>query len=95
VAGPRAASTAPGPLLIVINTLDHGLTTVKGTNVVHVDLVGLTEIARLLGISRQRVDQLLRTDEAFPEPIATLSAGRIWERADIESWARATGRLQD
>lgn len=56
------------------------------------DLVGLAEIGDMLGVSRQRVDQLARTKD-FPEPVATISAGRIWRRADVEAWARATGRL--
>jgi predicted DNA-binding transcriptional regulator AlpA len=56
------------------------------------DLVGVTEIGDLFGVSRQRADQLTRT-ERFPEPVAVLSAGRIWRRADVEAWARATGRL--
>ncbi len=55
------------------------------------DLVGLTEIAEMLGVSPQRVDQLAATD-AFPDPVAEIAAGRIWKRADIEKWARATGR---
>ena len=49
--------------------------------------VGVTEIGNLLGVSRQRADQLTRT-EGFPEPVAVLSAGRIWGRADVEAWAR-------
>jgi prophage regulatory protein len=56
------------------------------------DLVGLTEIAELLGVSRQRVDQLAAGDD-FPEPIAVLAAGRIWNCSDIEAWARRNGRL--
>jgi prophage regulatory protein len=52
---------------------------------------GVTEIGDLLGVSRQRADQLTRT-ERFPEPVAVLSAGRIWRRVDVEDWARATGR---
>jgi predicted DNA-binding transcriptional regulator AlpA len=55
------------------------------------ELVGLTEIAGMLGVSPQRVDQLAAT-EAFPEPVADLAAGRVWKRADIEKWAKATGR---
>lgn len=55
--------------------------------------MGLTEIAEMLGVSRQRIDQLAHTDD-FPEPVAELAAGRIWERADVEAWARATGRLR-
>jgi len=55
------------------------------------DLVGLTEIATMLGVSRQRVGQLADT-EGFPVPVADLAAGRIWTRGDIEKWAKATGR---
>jgi len=55
------------------------------------ELVGVAEVAALLGVSTQRVDQLART-EGFPAPVAVLAAGRIWRRADIERWARRTGR---
>jgi predicted DNA-binding transcriptional regulator AlpA len=55
-------------------------------------LVGLTEIAAQLGLSRQRVHQLSKIED-FPEPVARLSAGLIWEWADVERWARQTGRL--
>jgi predicted DNA-binding transcriptional regulator AlpA len=57
-----------------------------------VDLVSTPEIAVMLGVSRQRVDQLTRM-EGFPEPAAELAIGRVWERADVEAWARETGRL--
>ena len=52
------------------------------------DLMGTTEIARLLGVSRQRVDQLTAVP-GFPEPIATIAAGRIWQREDIVRWNAA------
>ena len=52
----------------------------------------LAEVAELLGVSRQRADQLART-KGFPEPFETLHAGRIWWRKDVERWARQTGRL--
>ncbi|MGH9111591.1 MAG: helix-turn-helix transcriptional regulator [Acidimicrobiales bacterium] len=55
------------------------------------DLVSTPEIAALLGVSRQRVDQLTRTP-GFPEPTASLAIGRVWERSDVEAWARETGR---
>lgn len=58
-----------------------------------VDLVSTPEIAELLGVSRQRVDQLSRTDD-FPAPVADLAIGRVWTRDDVERWARATGRLK-
>lgn len=56
-------------------------------------LMGMHEIAVLLGVSRQRVDELSRTHEAFPQPVARLQSGRIWLRDDIEAWAQQTGRL--
>lgn len=50
-------------------------------------LLGATDVARLLGVSRQRVYQLAeRTD--FPRPVAVLARGRMWERGQIEAWAR-------
>jgi predicted DNA-binding transcriptional regulator AlpA len=58
------------------------------------ELVGSAEIAHLLGISQTRVNQLATTDPKFPAPVADLSAGRIWDRGQIEQWARATGRLR-
>ena len=48
--------------------------------------MGAAEVGALLGVSRQRVNQLLHTD-GFPEPIAHLEAGRIWLGADIRAWA--------
>jgi hypothetical protein len=57
------------------------------------DLVGSAEIARMLEISQTRVNQLATTDSKFPKPVAELSAGRIWKRAEVERWARATGRI--
>lgn len=55
-------------------------------------LMGLAEVAKLLGLSRQRADQLART-KGFPEPVAELIGGRIWQRESVERWARETGRL--
>jgi prophage regulatory protein len=57
------------------------------------ELVGAAEIAQMLGITRQRVNRLATTSADFPEPLAELSAGRIWRREDVEGWAKATGRL--
>lgn len=54
-------------------------------------MVAVAEIARMLGVSRQRVHQMLAAGD-FPEPIAELAVGRVWRRADVEAWARKTGR---
>jgi prophage regulatory protein len=62
------------------------------TTFLDVELLGVTEAARLLGVSRQRVQQLTESDPDFPAPVATLARGRVWERDAIEKWAKATGR---
>ena len=55
-------------------------------------LMGQTEIAALLGVSKQRVQQLYR-DGTLPEPCDKLAMGPVWYRADVEKWAHKTGRL--
>ena len=57
------------------------------------DLVGVAEVAAMLGLTTQRIDQLARRDPDFPAPVAELAAGRIWSRAEIVTWARNAGRL--
>jgi prophage regulatory protein len=54
-------------------------------------LVGVREIADMFGVSRQRASQLGSKDD-FPTPTAVLASGPIWNRSDVEEWARATGR---
>jgi predicted DNA-binding transcriptional regulator AlpA len=56
------------------------------------ELLGVTEVATMLGISRQRIQQLTESDPDFPAPAETLARGRVWQRGDIVKWARATGR---
>jgi predicted DNA-binding transcriptional regulator AlpA len=51
-------------------------------------LLGVAEIAAMLGLTRQRVNQLIQSDD-FPAPEAELSAGRIWARDAIETWVAA------
>ena len=50
-------------------------------------LMGVSEVAGLLGVTRQRVTQL--ADGDFPEPVAVLASGRIWESSAIDLWAQA------
>jgi hypothetical protein len=55
--------------------------------------MGSREIGTRLEVSRQRIQQLADRPD-FPEPVASLSMGRIWWAAEIEIWAGAwkTGR---
>lgn len=47
--------------------------------------VGVREIQAVIGLSEQRVYQLIQ-DPGFPEPIVTLKAGRVWLRSTIAEW---------
>jgi predicted DNA-binding transcriptional regulator AlpA len=40
----------------------------------------------MLGVSRQRVDRIVKTYDDFPKPEVELSAGRIWKRSAVEAW---------
>ena len=57
------------------------------------DLVGAAEIAAMLGVTKQRVNQMATDrNSSFPKPVAELTAGRIWRRDDIKAWARHSRR---
>jgi hypothetical protein len=51
-----------------------------------VAVVGLSEVASILGVSRQRAAQLAVEHDDFPEPIGQLAAGRVWDRNAVEAW---------
>ncbi|MCU1498448.1 MAG: Ribonuclease VapC [Acidimicrobiales bacterium] len=57
------------------------------------DLVGAAEIADRLHLAhRETVHNWRRRYPDFPEPIAELQMGLVWNWADVQRWATATGR---
>lgn len=50
------------------------------------ELLGATDVAHFLGVSRQRVYQLMTSYADFPRPTAELARGSIWSRREIEAW---------
>lgn len=54
-------------------------------------LAAQAEVTQMLGLSRKRVSQLTNSD-GFPEPLDTLTVGRIWSYEDVKDWAKRTGR---
>jgi len=56
------------------------------------ELVGRVEIAEMLGVVRQYVHRLSHEDPTFPKPAAEIGGRTLYKRADIEKWAKATGR---
>ena len=59
------------------------------------ELAGVTEVAEMLDVSRQRVSELARLSH-FPPPMYDLAAGPVWAKAAIErfleTWERKPGR---
>lgn len=59
------------------------------------EIAGVTEVARMLGVTKQRVSSLSKRDD-FPEPLAKLAAGPVWRAGDLttfaEGWQRKAGR---
>jgi uncharacterized protein YuzE len=49
-------------------------------------LIGVSEIAAMLGKHKQNVAQHYTRRRDFPEPVAVLPTGRYWRRGDIERW---------
>lgn len=58
-------------------------------------LVGLAEIAAILGVSKQRVGELRRRPD-FPRPVAELASGPVWKlsmlKRFVAGWQRKPGR---
>jgi hypothetical protein len=58
-------------------------------------LLGASEVAELLGVSRQRVHQL-RSHTQFPAPIVEVAMGPLWDERAVQKfgreWARKPGR---
>jgi predicted DNA-binding transcriptional regulator AlpA len=50
-------------------------------------LAGISEIAALLGVSRQRANQLAKRED-FPKQLDRIASGPVWRHADIERWAK-------
>lgn len=46
----------------------------------------ISEVAAILGVTRQRVAQLAVNDPTFPQPEAVLASGRIWTRDAVQRW---------
>jgi predicted DNA-binding transcriptional regulator AlpA len=50
-------------------------------------LLRVVEIAEILGVSKQRADQLRREPD-FPAPVDSWARGDLWATADVRQWAR-------
>jgi predicted DNA-binding transcriptional regulator AlpA len=59
---------------------------------VAIDALTSGEVGRLLGVSRQRVNQLRSAYVDFPKPVDEIGGRPVWRRVDVLRWARAHDR---
>jgi len=63
------------------------------------ELLAATDVAKVLGVSRQRVSQLQRGHRDFPRAVAHTGAGSLWVRSAVDRfaavWDRRPGRRTD
>lgn len=57
------------------------------------ELMGIYEFGKRIGVSRQRAHQITRMHDEFPAPVARLAMGPIWRTRDIEQWITKWPRL--
>jgi predicted DNA-binding transcriptional regulator AlpA len=51
-------------------------------------LVSMVDIARLLGVTKQRVTQITEDPSlGFPAPAERRGKRRLWRRSEVETWA--------
>ena len=55
------------------------------------ELMGIAEIADLIGRTRQRAWQITTTP-GFPEPVQTLTMGKVWRATDVRDWVLTNPR---
>jgi len=53
------------------------------------NLLGISEIADLAGVSKQAVSNWRMRYDHFPRPLQNLQSGPVWEREKIESWVKS------
>lgn len=59
---------------------------------INLDLVGITEIAGVLGVSRQRAGQLAEHLD-FPAPVVHPASGRLYTRESVQAFAARHPRI--
>jgi predicted DNA-binding transcriptional regulator AlpA len=51
------------------------------------EIVGLSEIAAMFGVTKRTAVRYSKRDD-FPAPFARLTAGLVWDRAEVEAWGK-------
>lgn len=86
----REATDAEQAVLSALSDVRRAVASAKLIEVAP-DLVGLTDVAEIVGVSRQNMRKLMLTHpSSFPTPVHEGSAS-IWHLADVLTWLQARG----
>lgn len=89
----REAASAEGAVCSALADVRHAVPSAKLIEAAP-DLVGLTDAAEIVGVSRQNMRKLmLAYPGSFPAPVHEGSAS-IWHLADILSWLQSRGNYR-
>jgi hypothetical protein len=97
VVGTVSGAGVPGAGAVQVSGVTFAEAQRRITSPVVPELVGMTELGALLGVTKQRANQLTAEHESFPAPVLALASGRLWLRAAVEAWGatwerKRTGR---
>lgn len=86
-----------GPIAMVgVETLELGEYDRRADEPTIPEIVSSPEVGEILGVSRQRVHQLLAENPRFPQPFMRLGSGPLWIADAIrkfnDEWPRRPGR---
>ena len=86
----REAETAKAALISALADIKHAVPSAKLIEA-SPDFVGLTDVAELVGVSRQNMRKLMVNHAtSFPAPVHEGSAA-VWHLTDVLSWLQAKG----
>jgi predicted DNA-binding transcriptional regulator AlpA len=49
------------------------------------DILGTSEVALVLGVSKQRI-HALRKDKRFPQPFRNIAASPLWDKREVDNF---------
>lgn len=86
-----AALAGQPPALSSVRVLDEATRTAENETPAIPPLVGVPDIAELLGVTRQQAGRLTRKP-GFPHPALETRSGDLWTQAAVEAWNERTER---
>lgn len=90
------AHTASEPEVLGVETVEQAEYDRRAEEPTLPEIISTPEVATILGVSRQRVHQLIASNRQFPKPFMRLGSGPVWIAEAVRKfdreWERKPGR---